>query len=134
MTPRTGGCRCGAIRYQVTAPALFHIACHCRDCQYAAGGSPNLTMVFPRAAFALTQGQPRVYKATAVSGGSAFCETCGVQLFSQPDSNPDIIAVKVGGLDDRDDFQVQADLWMASAPPWHRAHEGAVRFEGNAPG
>lgn len=71
---------------------------------------------------------------TAVSGGGSFCGTCGVQVFSQPDSNPDIVAVKVGGLDDRADFKVQTDLWMASAPPWRRPRDGAVRFGGNPPG
>ena len=130
---RTGGCRCGAIRYEISAEPLYQVACHCRDCQYAAGGAPNLSMIFPKAAFALTRGEPRVYKASAASGGSWFCGHCGVQVYSQPDSKPDLVAVKVGGLDDRSAFRVQADLWMKSAPPWHLAHEGAVQFDGNPP-
>ena len=134
MTSRTGGCRCGEIRYTVTAAALFHIACHCRDCQYMAGGSPNLTMVFPAGALEVTAGEPRVFRASEASGGSYFCGTCGVSVFSRPDKNRHMVAVKVGSLDDASDFKVQADMWMASAPPWHRPHEDALQFEQNPPG
>jgi hypothetical protein len=77
------------------------------------------------------EGHPRVYKAKPTSGGSFFCESCGVHVFSGPDSSPQLIAVKVGSLDDRSDFKVQADIWMKSAPPWHRPHDGARQIEGN---
>ncbi|HYT90611.1 MAG TPA: hypothetical protein VEL76_18025 [Gemmataceae bacterium] len=42
-----------------------------------------------------------------------------------------LVSVKVGSLDDRSDFKVQADIWMKSAPPWHRPHDGARQIEGN---
>jgi hypothetical protein len=127
---RTGGCRCGAIRYEVTGPPVASVACHWRDCQYVSGGGANYSMVFQRAGFKL-KGTPRVYKAKPTSGGSFFCESCGVHVFSGPDSSPQLVSVKVGSLDDRSDFKVQADIWMKSAPPWHRPHEGAKQIEGN---
>ena len=95
------------------------------------GGGANYSMVFQRAGFKLLQGAPRVYKAKPTSGGSFFCESCGVHVFSGPDSSPQLVAVKVGSLDDRSDFKVQADIWMKSAPPWHRPHDGARQIEGN---
>jgi hypothetical protein len=133
MQKRTGGCRCGAIRYEVTGRAITGIACHCRDCQYVSGGGATLAMVFDRAGFTVVRGTPKVYKARPTSGGSFFCEVCGVHLFSQPDGNPGLVAVKVGSLDDTSDFKVQADIWVKSAPPWHHRHEGALQFEGNPP-
>ncbi|HTR88208.1 MAG TPA: GFA family protein [Reyranella sp.] len=131
---RTGGCRCGAIRYEIKGAPLAGIACHCRDCQYASGGAENVSMVFDRAGFAMLEGTLRVYKARPTSGGTFFCELCGVHVFSQPDSNPRLIAIKVGSLDDRSDFKVNADIWMKSAPPWHRPHEGARQVDGNLAG
>lgn len=128
---RTGGCRCGAIRYEVTGGPVGGVACHCRDCQYVSGGGPNYAMVFDRSGFTVVKGTPKVFKAMPTSGGSFFCETCGVHVFSQPNSNPALVAIKVGSLDDRDDFRVQADIWMKSAPPWHRPHEGARQVDGN---
>ena len=132
MPIRAGGCRCGAIRYEVTGTPVAGIACHCRDCQYVAGGGANYSMVFGHAGFRVVRGIPKIYKATPSSGGSFFCDVCGVHVFSQPDTNLHLVAVKVGSLDDSSDFQVQADTWMKSAPPWHRPHEGARQFGGNA--
>ena len=43
---RTGGCRCGAIRYEVTVAPVASVACHCRDCQYVSSGGANYSMVF----------------------------------------------------------------------------------------
>ena len=95
------------------------------------GGGANYSMVFQRAGFRLLQGTPRVHKAKPTSGGSFFCEACGVHVFSGPDSSPQLVAVKVGSLDDRSDFRVQVDIWMKSAPPWHHPHDGARQVEGN---
>ena len=53
-----------------------------------------------------------------------------MHVFSGPDSHPELVAIKVGSLDDRSAFKVQADIWMKSAPPWHRPHEGARQIEG----
>ncbi|NJS15657.1 MAG: GFA family protein [Sphingopyxis sp.] len=128
---REGGCRCGAIRFAVTGDPLGGVACHCRDCQYVAGGSANLTWVFDRAGFKLFQGEPKIFKATSVSGGSSFCSTCGAPLFSYPDSNPHLVAVKLGAFDDPSGFRVDADMWMESAQEWHKPHPGAAQFGQN---
>jgi len=42
-----------------------------------------------------------------------------------------MLPVKVGSLDDPAAFQVQADMWMSEAQPWHHPHNGAARFEAN---
>lgn len=130
----TGGCACGAIRYEIASPPVFQFACHCRACQHSTGGSPTLWIIVPAAAFNVTKGEPRTYGSAGESGGQvhrAFCGACGSPLFSRLESSPEIVAVKVGGLDDPAAFQVQADLWMSTAQPWHKAHEGAARFETN---
>jgi len=137
MTTRTGGCLCGAIRYELTAEPIFQVACHCRACQYVSGGSPTLAMIAPKAALRITQGEPRTYWSKAESGakvGRSFCAACGTPLFFQPAANDDIAVIKVGGLDDPSDFKVQADIWMNTAQPWHAPHEGAAQMPGNPGG
>ena len=133
MTTRTGGCFCGAIRYELTADPVFQVACHCRACQYASGGAPTLAMIVPRAALKITKGQPRTFWAEGDSGGKvgrSFCEVCGSPVFSEPTSG-DIAVIKVGSLHDPSHFKVQADIWMGAAQPWHVAHEGAFQVAGN---
>lgn len=128
---RTGGCRCGKIRFRVSGTPIGGVACHCRDCQYAAGGSANLTWIFSKAHFSIHRGVPSCYQARPESGGTFFCVHCGTHLFSYPDSNPDLVAIKIGSLDDATGFAVGADIWMGSAPPWHRSHANALQFERN---
>ena len=38
----TGGCYCGAVRYEAEGQPLMQAQCHCRECQYITGGSPNM--------------------------------------------------------------------------------------------
>jgi len=130
----TGGCFCGAIRYEIASPPIFQFACHCRACQHSTGGSPTLGIIVPAAAFTITKGEPRTYWSVGESGGRVgrcFCETCGSPLFSKLEGSPDMLPVKVGSLDDPAAFQVQADMWMSEAQPWHHPHNGAARFEAN---
>jgi hypothetical protein len=87
--------------------------------------------VFRRAGFAVVKGSPWDFMATPAIGGSFLRGDCGVHVFSGPDGDPDLVAIKVGSLDDGSDFTVQADIWMKSTPPWHRGYEGASRVEGN---
>lgn len=118
MEKRTGGCRCGAIRYEVAGRRL-------RRSPVTAATANTSPVAVPTSRWC------SIFKAKPTSGGSFFCASCGVHVFSGPDSHPELVAIKVGGLDDRSDFRVQADMWMKSAPPWHRPHEGARQVAGN---
>ena len=136
MTSTTGGCLCGAIRYEVSADPVGQFACHCRACQQATGGSPTFGMLVPTDSVAITKGEPRVFWSTGDNGGQVgrcFCEACGSPLFSKLGGAPQLMVVKVGGLDDPSAFKVQIDMWMDAAQPWHRPHEGAMGFPGNPP-
>lgn len=48
--PLTGGCTCGAVRYECTAESVMAFNCHCRDCQRATGGPYVPAVVIPRSA------------------------------------------------------------------------------------
>jgi hypothetical protein len=129
-----GGCLCSAVRYEISAPPLVSIACHCRACQYVAGGAPTLVMAFPKSAVTITKGAAKTFWSTADSGakvGRSFCHACGTPLFAAPEHNADFVAVKVGSLDDPSGFKVQLDIWRRTAQPWHARHEGATQFEEN---
>lgn len=96
----TGGCYCGAVRFEVTAAPLMRAQCHCRPCQYFTGGGPNYFFVVPADGFRYTKGAPRRFARTDIETPRTreFCPTCGVHLTTiRP--NGDVV-VKVGALDD----------------------------------
>lgn len=53
-TTFTGGCLCGAVRYECSADALFMGNCHCRDCQKAGGGAYDPCIGLPAAPLKIT--------------------------------------------------------------------------------
>ena len=59
--PFTGGCSCGAIRYESNAEPIMMFKCHCRDCQQATGSGFAPGMLLPREAFRFTGGQLRYH-------------------------------------------------------------------------
>ena len=49
--PFTGGCICGAVRYECTAEPVMTFKCHCRDCQHVTGGAYVPGLLVPAPAF-----------------------------------------------------------------------------------
>ena len=119
--PFTGGCACGAIRFQCSAAPSVSYFCHCRDCQRESGSAFTSCVVVPAAAFAVTQGNPKHYDTTSDSGGSTrrcFCPNCGAPLHGCIPTAPDVVTVNVASLDDPSGFEPQMSLWVSSAQPW----------------
>lgn len=117
---RTGGCRCGAIRYTLSAEPIATRLCWCRDCQYWALGNAAVNIMVPRAAVSVG-GTPRRWESTADSGNRmarTFCPDCGTQLFSESSGNPLNMVIRVGTLDDATGIAPTAVIWTDSAPAW----------------
>jgi hypothetical protein len=118
--PFTGGCICGAIRYECSAEPVFAGNCHCRDCQRATGSAfaPN---VFAPCSAVTTTGDVKYYDVKGDSGhivSRGFCPTCGARLFLKPAMMPDVIGIMAGNLDDPTWFRPLMDIYTASAQPW----------------
>ena len=52
--PITGGCQCGAIRYEVIGEPRQVVVCHCTDCQRQSGSAFGMTMVVDEVDFRVT--------------------------------------------------------------------------------
>lgn len=129
--PFQGGCRCGAIRYEVTAEPLAVVDCHCRDCQYASGGSHATVVVVPREAFRLLQGTAKAHALTADSGNTIirhFCPDCGTPLFGESSGSPRW-ALRAASLDDPSGLTVKAAIFVKSAQPWAHIPAELPKFE-----
>ena len=117
MSGFTGGCLCGAIRYETKSDAVRMVNCHCDDCRRVTGAS-FATNVFVKADdLKVTQGTPGIFKHLAESGNrrvKEFCRDCGSQLFSYGDGRPGLKSVKVGTIDDASFVKPTANLYASS--------------------
>jgi len=134
--PFFGGCACGAIRYECSAPPLRMVNCHCRDCQLASGSGYSATLVMPAESVRLLRGQCQEHQTTAESGNVAkrkFCAVCGTPLFAASSARPEYVSVKATSLDDPSWFAAEADVWVASAQPWDHMDPAIPKFTKNRP-
>lgn len=116
----TGGCLCGAVRFQFDKPPILTRACWCRNCQYLSSGNASINAIFAMESFSLT-GETGEYVSTADSGNvmrRRFCPTCGTPLFSEAVSRPDLMVVRAGALDDPAIGRPSSVIWTSSAPAW----------------
>jgi hypothetical protein len=131
QVPFTGGCRCGAVRYECSAEPLRTVHCFCTDCQKLTGTQMSTNLLLPRSAFRLTQGSPSAYETRGDSGKSVrrfFCGTCGSPLWGEPEALADMVVVKAGSLDDSSWLEPQASIYVDSAPGWGVVPAGIPRF------
>lgn len=79
-----GSCRCGRVQFEVTAPPLLTMACHCRGCQKMTGSAFSLSAAIPADGFRVTEGSPAI---GGLHGPSRhyFCPHCMSWLFTRPE-------------------------------------------------
>jgi hypothetical protein len=126
----TGGCRCGAIRYECAAEPVVMANCHCRDCQQATGTAFAAGVLVPRNSVTIT-GDVKYYDVVGDSGETisrVFCPNCGSRLFGKRASG-DLISIMAGSLDDPSWFRPAMDLYAASAQPWDYMNPDLLKFD-----
>jgi hypothetical protein len=100
--PHQGGCLCGAVRYRFDARPWALNACHCMDCKKLTGATNLLMVLGPREAFSF-DGPVERYRKRADSGNEidiVRCANCGVRLWNEPLSAPQLVIFAAGTLDD----------------------------------
>ncbi|MGQ0673187.1 MAG: GFA family protein [Hyphomicrobium sp.] len=94
----SGSCHCGAVRFEVEAPAtILAQDCNCSICSKAG----YLHLIVPKSKFRLIAGGEMLTAYTFGTGVAqhTFCRVCGIKPFYVPRSNPDGIDVNVRCLD-----------------------------------
>ena len=115
-----GGCLCGAIRYQVTPPAMFVSQCCCKDCQKATGTGHTTIIGIHKDQLKL-QGTPKTYTNAGDTGGSVtrhFCGDCGGRLYTSGDAPGDHIMIQAGSLDDPGQVAPESVIYYKDRVSW----------------
>jgi hypothetical protein len=98
LVTHRGGCHCGAVAFEVEAPARLTVSdCNCSICRMS--GYQHL--IVPRARFRLLKGSDSLteYRFNTGVARHLFCRHCGVKAFYVPRSNPDGYSVNARCLE-----------------------------------
>ncbi len=118
----TGGCHCGALRYDADIDPAKIAVCHCTDCQIMSGTAFRTAVRVPSADFTLLSGDPKTYTKIGGSGRPrimAFCENCGTQIYGTGvDDDASLISLRVGTCDQRAELVPVRQIWRRSAVSW----------------
>lgn len=130
--PCTGGCACGAIRYESAAAPVFVYRCRCRDCQRATGGPYAANVWFATPTFTFTTGKPTYYVVTSDLGNTVyhgFCPECGSPIGIKGDAFPNFQGVRAASLDDASGLEPMAELYTSRAYPWDTLNPHLPQFQ-----
>ena len=126
----TGGCACGAIRYEVSEAPRFAFHCQCRPCQRATGGGHASAFVVSTNAATVT-GAVTYYERTSDSGNTVsqgFCATCGSPVVNKNAGHPDSLYFHAATLDDPSLFEPGTVLFHTTAQPWDHVDPSLERW------
>ncbi len=132
--PLTGGCACGAVRFEVAAPFDTAGYCHCKRCQRRSGALWALSASVAGEHFAVTEGRDAVRTWEPPDGFSkSFCGVCGGHVYAGDPDGPTVI-VRLGAVDGDPEIRPQWHSWVESAPAWEPLpDDGLPRYEQRRP-
>ena len=131
----TGGCLCGSVRYVCSGEPVRTYFCHCLDCQKESGSAFIVELSMPRAAVTLT-GVVTRYSRLGDSGQSVYrnsCRHCGSMVLTEYDSDPGLVGIRAGGLDDAAWVKPTAHVYWRRKQPWLGLADDLPKHAGDFP-
>lgn len=128
--PLTGGCGCGAVRFEVSEPLVSSIYCHCTRCQRRTGTAASVSARAQPGSFRIVAGEDKL-KAWKPDGGAEkwFCGHCGSAMFSRVPGDPDVLGIRLGAFDSDPGIRPTAHQFVAYAAPWEEIpDDGLPRY------
>lgn len=131
-TAYTGGCACGAIRYEISAEPIFSNECQCRDCQRTSGTGHGSYLSFPSRKDVRLEGKASHWEMVADNGNvktRGFCPACGSPVYMTFSYNPDVFTIHAASLDDPSRYQPQAVTYAVRGHAWDHLDPALRKFE-----
>jgi hypothetical protein len=132
----TGGCGCGAVRFEVTEPFLSAGYCHCTRCQRRSGTAASANARAASGSVRIVQGREEL-RGWIPEGGreKVFCGRCGSALFSREPGTDDNTGVRLGAVDGDPGIRPQSHQFVAYAAAWEPIPaDGLPRYPESRPG
>ena len=127
--PVIGGCSCGAVRYEITEPAIDVGYCHCRMCQRFTGSLFSCIRGVPDRVSPVHARRTEPYFHSSEIAERGFCANCGSSLTFKPSISQwsDWFVVTIGSLDHPENFKPAWHTGIESQMPWLNIHDDLPR-------
>jgi hypothetical protein len=126
--PLTGGCGCGAVRFEVGAPLVTAGYCHCTRCQRRSGTAAGPIALPARGSLRIVQGEDRL-RAWRPEGGfeKLFCGECGSALFARRPGDTEMAGIRLGAFDGDPGVRPSWRQFVSYAAPWEPIPDDGLR-------
>jgi hypothetical protein len=131
MARYTGGCLCGALRWEATADPLYAGHCYCADCRKASGSGFIPFMAFSGAAMTIS-GKTLTHRLPLGGGRVATrnsCAACGGLVFGGEVGESTDFNIYAGSLDDPTQFHPKIAIFTRNRPAWALVPQNLKQFE-----
>jgi hypothetical protein len=117
----TGGCLCGAVRYEVSGPLRDVVECHCAMCRKTHGHVAAYTAA-PRTALRIVEARGLQWYASSSFARRGFCAQCGGSLFWERPAG-DLVSIAAGTLDPPTGLSTTLQIHVDDASDYYRVRD-----------
>ncbi len=134
---QTGGCLCGAVRFEIDEPAHRATYCHCTRCQRRTGTAASAEARVDGSGFRIVAGEDhlRTWRHPDAGWEEAFCRECGAPLFSRDPDDHSEMSISMSAFDGDPGVRPSRRQFVAYAASWEPIpDDGLERFPESAQG
>jgi hypothetical protein len=133
--PLTGGCGCGAVRFEITEPLGQAVYCHCTRCQRRTGAAAGASARVAPGSFTITAGEEHLRAWSPGDGfDKVFCGECGSAVLVRDPASGEVAMVRLGELDGDPGVRPSAHQFVAYAAAWEPLpDDGLPRYDERMP-
>ena len=131
----TGGCLCGAVRYEIHGGISHIVKCHCSLCRKAQGSAFATNGIVAADGFVFVKGEENLTGYESSPGQTKyFCRTCGSPIVSRNAARPGQVRVRLGTVDSDIDERPMAHIFVSSRANWDEITDDLPQYDSYEPG
>ena len=128
----TGGCLCGAVRFEIDGRISSIWYCHCSKCRKTTGSAFHPAAMCRKSSFRWVSGERSISEYRTESGyHTRFCSRCGSSVPAVLENGS--VVLSVGSLDGNPGSRAVRHIFVGSKAPWFEIHGELPQFEGHVP-
>jgi hypothetical protein len=133
--PLTGGCGCGAVRFEIAQPLGPAVYCHCTRCQRRTGAAASASARVVPGSFTITAGEEHLRAWSPGDGfDKVFCGECGSAVLVRDPASGEVAMVRLGVIDGDPGVRPSVHQFAAYAAAWEPLpDDGLPRYDERMP-